>query len=274
MVSGAPGSHPNPIAAALGAAQRAVEGLSGALAARLPSLSGATHNRGGEAGGSAPGGVSTWPGAEQQQGPHAPRRRQPHAGRVAWRTEATATGQVDQVAPPHASPSSVAAADPKAELGRSTWTLIHTLAAQFPDRPSRGQRRDVAKLVRKKGGEGGEWFLFFLTRSGLSMPRLLFFPASLPSFSSSPLSLLQVDVLTRIYPCGECATHFAALVRARPPDTTSGPALRAWACEAHNAVNASLGKPAFNCRLVGARWAPLDCGEGGEDGSGGACALK
>ena len=85
----------------------------------------------------------------------------------------------------------------------------------------------------------------------------------------------QIDVLTRIYPCGECASHFAVLVRARPPDTSSGPALRAWACEAHNAVNASLGKPAFNCRLVGARWAPLVCGEGvgGEDG-GGACALK
>ena len=99
-------------------------------------------------------------------------------------------------------------------------------------------------------------------------------PSPSPSLSRTLLSHLhpsQIDVLTRIYPCGECASHFAALVRAAPPDTTSGPALRAWTCEAHNAVNASLGKPAFNCRLVGARWAPLDCEE---DGAEVGCALK
>jgi FAD-linked sulfhydryl oxidase len=33
------------------------------------------------------------------------------------------------------------------ELGRSTWVLLHTLAAQLPERPSRQQQRDVKALI-------------------------------------------------------------------------------------------------------------------------------
>mmetsp|Transcript_388 Transcript_388/g.976 ORF Transcript_388/g.976 Transcript_388/m.976 type:complete len:312 (+) Transcript_388:277-1212(+) len=33
------------------------------------------------------------------------------------------------------------------DLGRSTWTLLHMLAAQFPDNPSRQQRRDARQLI-------------------------------------------------------------------------------------------------------------------------------
>ncbi len=33
------------------------------------------------------------------------------------------------------------------ELGRATWTLLHTLAAQFPEQPSRQQRKDANQLV-------------------------------------------------------------------------------------------------------------------------------
>ena len=35
----------------------------------------------------------------------------------------------------------------KEALGRSTWSLLHILAAQFPERPSRGQQKDVRTLV-------------------------------------------------------------------------------------------------------------------------------
>ena len=34
------------------------------------------------------------------------------------------------------------------ELGRATWLLLHTLAAQYPDRPSKQQKKDVTTLVR------------------------------------------------------------------------------------------------------------------------------
>ena len=59
-----------------------------------------------------------------------------------------------------------------------------------------------------------------------------------------------------------------------PPDVTSGPALRAWACAAHNRVNAALGKPQFNCARATQRWGGVECAEGeaGDDG-GSACAL-
>lgn len=58
--------------------------------------------------------------------------------------------------------------DKKAELGRATWLLLHTLAAQYPDSPTRQQQKDVRTMI---------------------------------------------DCLTRVYPCGDCATHFAGLVR-------------------------------------------------------------
>jgi FAD-linked sulfhydryl oxidase len=35
----------------------------------------------------------------------------------------------------------------KEELGRATWVFLHTLAAQFPERPTRQQQRDARQLV-------------------------------------------------------------------------------------------------------------------------------
>ncbi|KAF2937887.1 hypothetical protein DAI22_03g081300 [Oryza sativa Japonica Group] len=34
----------------------------------------------------------------------------------------------------------------KEEVGRATWMLLHTIAAQFPDEPTRQQRRDAREL--------------------------------------------------------------------------------------------------------------------------------
>lgn len=36
----------------------------------------------------------------------------------------------------------------KEEVGRATWTFLHTLAAQYPERPSRRQKTDARNLVR------------------------------------------------------------------------------------------------------------------------------
>lgn len=33
------------------------------------------------------------------------------------------------------------------ELGRATWALLHTLAAQWPQQPTRQQQKDVESLV-------------------------------------------------------------------------------------------------------------------------------
>ncbi|GLC48234.1 hypothetical protein PLESTB_000073600 [Pleodorina starrii] len=143
-------------------------------------------------------------------------------------------GAASDGAPPAAGSTAVAvaaAAAAKAEVGRATWTLLHMLAAQFPERPTRQQQRDARALV---------------------------------------------DCLTRIYPCGDCARHFAELVRLDPPVVSSGTAFRRWLCRTHNHVNSRLGKPSFNCDMVEARWAPLGCsaaeaaaGEEGLVGGGG-----
>lgn len=46
-----------------------------------------------------------------------------------------------------------------------------------------------------------------------------------------------VDLLTRVYPCGECAGHFKELVKRRPVQAQNGEAFRGWVCYAHNVVN-------------------------------------
>jgi FAD-linked sulfhydryl oxidase len=120
--------------------------------------------------------------------------------------------------PPRPPPPAASAGVTREALGRATWTLLHTLAARFPDHPTRRQRRDAESLI---------------------------------------------DALTRVYPCGECAAHFAELCRRDPPDASSGAALRLWTCRAHNSVNQRLGKPAFDCALAAARWAPEACDGGG-----------
>ncbi|KAK9810045.1 hypothetical protein WJX72_003903 [[Myrmecia] bisecta] len=104
----------------------------------------------------------------------------------------------------------------KDELGRATWTLLHVLAAQFPEEPTRSQQKDVKTLI---------------------------------------------GLLTRIYPCADCAKHFKEVVRHDPPTVSSGTELQQWMCRVHNVVNRSLDKPTFNCNFVGARWGALDCGE-------------
>lgn len=43
---------------------------------------------------------------------------------------------------------SPAATVSKEELGRATWTMLHTLAVQYPQAPTKQQQKDVKTLVR------------------------------------------------------------------------------------------------------------------------------
>lgn len=52
---------------------------------------------------------------------------------------------------------------------------------------------------------------------------------------------------------------------------SSGREFQQWLCRAHNTVNRSIGKPAFNCDMAAARWAPLDCDK---DGNISTCDLS
>ena len=54
--------------------------------------------------------------------------------------------QAGQQSAPHGVASGTEVAG-REELGRATWTLLHVLAAQFPDKPSRQQQKDAKTLV-------------------------------------------------------------------------------------------------------------------------------
>ncbi|KAI3755456.1 hypothetical protein L1987_55257 [Smallanthus sonchifolius] len=100
------------------------------------------------------------------------------------------------------------------ELGRATWTFIHTLGAQYPEKPTRQQKKDVKELMA---------------------------------------------IISRIYPCKECADHFKEVLRSNPVQAGSQAEFSQWLCRVHNVVNRSLGKPTFPCERVDARWGKLDC---------------
>lgn len=102
----------------------------------------------------------------------------------------------------------------KEELGRGTWALLHTIAAQYPDEPTRQQKRDVKELMA---------------------------------------------ILSRLYPCKECADHFKEVLKANPVQAGSQSEFSLWLCHVHNVVNRSLGKLNFPCQRVSARWGKLDC---------------
>ncbi|CAK9868762.1 unnamed protein product [Sphagnum jensenii] len=108
----------------------------------------------------------------------------------------------------------------KEELGRATWTFLHTLAAQYPEKPTKQQQRDVKELM---------------------------------------------SILSRLYPCKQCADHFVDVLKSHPVKASSGYELAQWMCKVHNVVNRSLGKPQFPCQRVAARWGQLDCEEGACD---------
>ena len=84
-----------------------------------------------------------------------------------------------------------------------------------------------------------------------------------------------IGILTRLYPCADCARHFADIVSRHPPDVSNGLAFEKWLCTTHNEVNLRLDKEQFDCTLIHTRWRGLECSEtnnacsaGGENGSG------
>ncbi|KAF8622795.1 hypothetical protein AX15_006725 [Amanita polypyramis BW_CC] len=66
-------------------------------------------------------------------------------------------------------------------------------------------------------------------------------------------------LLSRLYPCGECAAEFQALLKKYPPQTSSRRAAALWLCSVHNEVNKRLGKEWFDCANLDAQY---DCGCG------------
>ncbi|OHE98412.1 Erv1/Alr family protein [Colletotrichum orchidophilum] len=105
----------------------------------------------------------------------------------------------------------------KAELGRASWKLFHTMMARFPEKPT-------------------------------------------PDDSLALKTYIQL--FARLYPCGDCASHFRKLLAKYPPQTSSRNGAAGWACFVHNEVNTRLKKDLFDCNKIGDFY---DCGCGDED---------
>ncbi|KAI0800285.1 ERV/ALR sulfhydryl oxidase domain-containing protein [Fomes fomentarius] len=104
----------------------------------------------------------------------------------------------------------------KAELGRATWKLMHTMTLRFPEQPAQDERDALDNYFH---------------------------------------------LMSRLYPCGECATEFQLLLKKFPPQTSSRRAAATWLCFLHNQVNERLGKAEFDCANLDATY---DCGCGDE----------
>ncbi|KAL2019365.1 hypothetical protein VTK56DRAFT_9745 [Thermocarpiscus australiensis] len=105
----------------------------------------------------------------------------------------------------------------KAELGRASWKLFHTMMARFPEKPT-------------------------------------------PDDSLALKTYIQL--FARLYPCGDCASHFQKLLKKYPPQTSSRNAAAGWACFVHNEVNKRLKKEQFDCNKIGDFY---DCGCGDDE---------
>ena len=71
-----------------------------------------------------------------------------------------------------------------------------------------------------------------------------------------------MNIVSRLYPCSDCAEDLRADLKSDPPIVTSSAEFSQWLCRQHNKVNIKLSKPTFDCSKVFERWR-----DGWKDGS-------
>lgn len=182
------------------------------------------------------------------------------------------------------------------DLGRASWTFLHTLAAQYPDKPTRSQQRDVKALVSscsRLSYTGCHWQavdadLAFMCCLNLDDPafRWTSSPGCIPVGSVQSTfvrsSGMPGQCILRATSAGEggawlqpalrqdCLSaegpntihklvNDLSVGRSKPPAVETSQELQQWMCTVHNAVNRTLDKPMFNCKFASQRWGALDC---------------
>jgi len=129
------------------------------------------------------------------------------------------------------------------KLGRSTWTLLHSM------------------VCGKVAFELHPTSLCFVSLfpSCLLLLQAAWYPDK-PSPEDRSQMTAFMNSLARFYPCTWCATDFQANVAKSPPATESRTELCQWVCEQHNVVNEKTGKPIFSCdmKTLDDRWRKSD----------------
>jgi Erv1 / Alr family len=85
-----------------------------------------------------------------------------------------------------------------------------------------------------------------------------------PTLDEKEAYLDFLGLFARLYPCGDCASHFQMVLLRYPPRLDSRKDIAEWTCEAHNVVNDRLGKPSYNCTGIEKKYL-CGCDEGSEE---------
>lgn len=122
------------------------------------------------------------------------------------------------------------------ELGRSTWSMIHTTIGHLPDQLSPEQSQAMIQLLQS---------LTVVYPCHICRRHFAAYMSQhpLPAIDDAAATTTTTTILTR--------ADFAE-----------------WACRAHNSVNARLGKPEFSCQTIDQHWPSElkgDCGCDAED---------
>ncbi|KAE9447106.1 hypothetical protein C3L33_20993, partial [Rhododendron williamsianum] len=160
----------------------------------------------------------------------------------------------------------------KEELGRATWTFLHTLAAQYPDNPTRQQKKDVKQLMDILSRmypckECADHFKEILRFENFVLPLTLSSEINVAAFVMESKRRTELRKKTEMlvlkvhFPCTTSLIdgQFHMFDRVNPVQAGSQAEFSQWLCHAHNVVNRSLGKVVFPCERVDARWGKLEC---------------
>lgn len=134
---------------------------------------------------------------------------------------------------------------------------------------------ETVKYIFGVSGSCDSWLMAIRAELGRAAWRLLH--TTMAKFPDQPTQDEQtalfsyIHLFARLYPCGECASHFRIILTRFPPQVSTRSSAAAWACHVHNEVNKSLKKDIFDCSQIGDFY---DCGCAEEDGEGKAKKAK